>query len=585
MSASSQAWYTRYYAPYRVAFGWMTLHYIMKSACVWLSPIIMARLIDVASSQDPHRFAWAAFWAGLQFALVILNFPTALSSMRHLSALSRGLSRDLRLKVCQKIHELSYLQQESYRSGRLQSKAIHDIDTLEQFPRIFLNQILGTALSLSIILVSILIRAPKALLVFATLIPIGVFLRMHYLDKIQSSSTAYRQSFERMAMSLHNILSMNLITKAHGLENFAVKQLQPQIAGVCEKGQDFDMSSERLGASSFVSFTLIQVLFLFISVYASMRGEITVGDIVMFNAFFASISGSLMGLVNIFPAMSQMREAAHSLDELLALPIEPEDQGLSLPQIEGQLEFSDVSFQYPQADRPALSHISFVAKPGSPIAFVGPSGCGKTTILSLILGFFRPTSGRILLVGKDLTSLKLTDYRSQIGVVTQDTLLLAGSIWENVAYGLPDLTEEEIKEALRQAEALDFVLSLPEGLHTRLGDEGLKLSGGQKQRLALARALVRNPKILVLDEATSAVDIAIEERLQETLQRIMQDRTTFIVSHRAPSVIHCDTIIVLDHGQVTARGRHWELLGSSSFYRQLVGPLRSHTNSPSQGFT
>jgi ATP-binding cassette subfamily B protein len=269
--------------------------------------------------------------------------------------------------------------------------------------------------------------------------------------------------------------------------------------------------------------------------------------------------------------MSQMREAARSLDELIALPIEPENQGLAITQLEGCLEFCDVSFQYPQSDRPAIDHISFVAKPGSPLAFVGPSGCGKTTILSLILGFFRPTSGRILLDGQDLTTLKLTDYRSQIGVVTQDTLLLAGTIWENVAYGLPDVSDDEIVEALKQAEAYDFVCQLPEGLQTKIGDEGQKLSGGQKQRLALARALLRNPKILILDEATSAIDVAIEERLQDTLQRVMRGRTTFIVSHRAPSIIHCDTILVLDKGQVTARGKHWELLGSSSFYRQLAG--------------
>ncbi len=567
----THAWYLRYYAPYKVPFAWMSLHFILKSACVWLSPIFMARLIDVASSQDPHRYGWALFWAGLQLALVLLNFPTALISMQHQSRLSRGLSRDLRLRVCHKIHELSFLQQESYRSGKLQSKAIHDIETLEQFPRVFLNQILGTTLSLSIILVSIFIRAPKALLVFAILIPVGVFLRLHFLDKIQSSSHDYRQSFERMTVGLHNFLSMNIITKAHGLEAFAIEHMRPKITGVFEKGHRFDMTAEKLGAASFVSFTLIQVLFLFISVYASMQGDITVGDIVMFNAFFASISGSLMGLVNIFPMMSQMKEAARSLDELFAAPSEGEDAGQPISQVSGQLEFHDVSFQYPSTHRPALAHLSFTARPGEPIAFVGPSGCGKTTILSLILGFLKPTEGQILLDGIDLRSLKLSDYRKQIGVVTQETVLLSGSIFENIAYGLPEIQEEQVIDALRQAEAWDFVSSLPEGLSTRIGDDGLKLSGGQKQRLALARALVRNPRILILDEATSAVDVAIEERLQDTLRRVTKDRTTFIVSHRAPSIIHCDHIIVLEQGQVQAHGRHWELLGSNAFYRQLAG--------------
>lgn len=574
-ASSSNFWFLRYYRPYAGNFAKMTLHFIMKSACVWLSPIIMARLIDLASSQDPHRLAWGLFWAGLQLALVALNFPTALLSMRYLSQLARGLSRDLRLQVCRKIHQLSYLQQEKYQTGKLQSKAIHDIETLEQFPRIFLNQILSTALSLLIIIVSIVIRAPMALLVFAILIPVGVFLRLYFLEKIQSSSADYRQSFEKMSMSLHNFLSMNLITKAHGLESYAVRQLQPKISQVFSKGHHFDMESEKLGASSFVSFTLIQMIFLFISVYACMQGEITVGDIVMFNAFFASISGSLMGLVNIFPALSQMREASRSLDELIDLPLEIEDSGEPIASVEGRIEFQNVSFRYPGTDFPAIEGLSFKARPGHALAFVGPSGCGKSTIMSLILGLLRPTEGRILIDGQDLSRMNLRQYRQAVGVVTQDTVLLAGTVFENVAYGLPEASDAQVIDALQQAEAWDFVQSLPGSLQCVLGEEGVRLSGGQKQRLALARALIRQPRLLVLDEATSAVDIELEAKLQDTLRRITQERTVFIVSHRAPSIINCEQILVIDHGLVQARGRHGELLRNSHFYRQLVGELQS----------
>ncbi len=566
-------WYLRYYRPYQKSFAVMTLYFILKSACVWLSPIIMARLIDLASSQDPQRLRWVFFWAGLQVFLLALNFPTTMASMRSLSQLSRGLSQDLRLRVCEKIHTLSYLQQEKFRTGILQAKAVHDIETIEQFPRIFLNQILSTTLSLLIIIVSICIRAPLALLVFAVLIPIGVYLRLHFLERIKETSSSYRQAFELMSVSLHNFLSMNLITKAHGLEDFALRQLEPKIKGVFEKGHVFDMEGEKLGAASFISFTLVQVAFLFISVYACMKGEITVGDIVMFNAFFASISGSLMGLVNAFPNLSRMQAAALSLDELLALPVEAEDSGTSLQRIEGVLEFRNVAFRYPGSDRDAVHDLSFKCSPGHALAFVGPSGCGKSTIMSLILGLLQPTRGEILLDNVRLSQLNLRKYRRAIGVVTQDTKLLAGSIYENVAYGMADASEERVIQALQLAEAWDFVRTLPGGLHSSLGDEGIRLSGGQKQRLALARALIRDPRILLLDEATSAVDVQLEDRLQETLQKVRRDRTTFIVSHRAPSVVNCDQILVLDEGQVQARGQHEELAELSSFYRRLTGAI------------
>lgn len=569
--SEARAWYLRYYAPYKRAFGMMTLFFILKSACVWLSPIIMARLIDLASSQQADRLAWGLFWAGLQIFLVALNFPTTMLSMKSLSRLARGLSHDLRLKVCEKIHRLSYLQQERYRTGILQAKAIHDIETIEQFPRIFLNQILSTFISLLIIVVSIALRAPLALLIFAVLIPIGVYLRLHFLDKIKNTSADYRQAFERLSVSLHNFLSMNIITKAHGLEQFALGRLEPQIKGVYERGHIFDMQGEKFGAASFISFTLIQVIFLFLSVYACMQGSITVGDIVMFNAFFASISGSLMSLVNALPTLSRMQVASQSLDELLALPIEAEDRGLPLADVRGQIEFRSVAFRYPGSERDAVSDLSFKTEPGRALAFVGPSGCGKTTIMSLILGLLQPTRGQILVDGLDLSELNLRDYRRAVGLVTQDTVLLAGTIHENVAYGLEDSSQERVIEALRLAEAWDFVKALPQGLESQLGDEGIRLSGGQKQRLALARALIRRPRILVLDEATSAVDIQLEERLQGTFQHLLPGRTLFIVSHRAPSIVHCDQIIVLDQGRVQALGSHAELIETSSFYRHLSG--------------
>ncbi len=569
-----EAWYLRTYRAYARDFSWMSVFFILKSSCVWISPIIMAQLIDIASSKEPDRWSWIIALGGLQIFLVLLNYPSALKSVYYQSRLSRGVSQDLRLQACQRIYDLGFLQQERFRSGKLYAKAIRDVEMIEQFPKVFLNQILSTFLSMLIILFSILWRAPEALWVFVCAIPLAVFLRMHFLKNMQAISSDYRLSFESMSSSLHNHLSMNMITKAHGLEAYALAQLKPKINDVFRVGQRFDFAAERMGAASFVSFTLIQVLFLLLSIWLCVQGRISIGDIVMFNSFFASISGSFMSLIGTLPLLSQMRESSRSLDELLNLPIAREAQGLPFSRIHGVVEFRGVSYRYPHSSADALTNINFLVEPGQSIAIVGPSGCGKSTLLALILGFLQPERGQIIVDGLNLSSLNLRDFRQHIGVVTQELVLLSGSIFENVAYGKPTATEQEVVEALKQAEAWSFVAGLPEGIHAMLGEDGIKLSGGQRQRLALARALVRNPRILILDEATSALDVTLEDRLQKTLRQLMIGRTTFIVSHRSPTIVGCDHILILDEGQIVGSGTHEQLLQSSAFYSQFAGGER-----------
>ncbi len=565
-----EAWYWRIYRPHARSFVGMTVFFILKSSCVWLSPIIMARLIDIASSGDPDRWNWTLALCGLQIALVLVNYPTALKSVQLQSRLSRGVSLDLRLQVCQRIHDLGFLQQARFREGKLYAKAIRDVEMIEQFPKVFLNQILSTAVSLLIILVSILWRAPEALWVFVASIPLAVFLRMHFLKNMQEISSDYRLTFENMSTSLHNQISLNTITKAHGLEAYAMAQLKPRINDVYRVGQRFDFAAERMGAASFVSFTLVQVLFLMLSIWLCVKGSISVGDIVMFNSFFASISGSFMGLIGTLPLLSQMRESSRSLDELLTLPVAREEEGQPVPHTRGYIEFRQVCFRYPESVADAAHDVSFSIAPGQAIAVVGPSGCGKSTLLAMVLGFLKPQRGQILLDGLNLSSLNLREYRQHIGVVTQDIALVTGSIFENVAYGKPGATEADVIEALQKAEAWGFVSALPGGLQAMLGDEGIRLSGGQKQRLALARALIRNPRILVLDEATSALDVALEDRLQKTLRHLMVGRTTFIVSHRSPTIVGCDQILIMDEGRIVQYGTHEELLKTSAFYSQFA---------------
>jgi ABC-type multidrug transport system fused ATPase/permease subunit len=242
---------------------------------------------------------------------------------------------------------------------------------------------------------------------------------------------------------------------------------------------------------------------------------------------------------------------------------------LELRPMRGEVTFEDVSFGYTGAKRDALAHVSFTARPGERVALLGPTGSGKSTIINLLPRFYDVTGGRILVDGHDLRDLTLTSLRDQIGTVLQETFLFSVSVRENIAYGRRDATDEEVVAAAKAARAHDFIMRLPQGYDTELGERGVNLSGGQKQRLAIARALLLNPRILILDDATSSVDSETEYQIQQALETLMAGRTSFIIAQRLSTVQQADQILVLHNGQITERGTHVDLLDNEGFYREL----------------
>jgi ATP-binding cassette subfamily B protein len=235
----------------------------------------------------------------------------------------------------------------------------------------------------------------------------------------------------------------------------------------------------------------------------------------------------------------------------------------------GRFEFRGVGHTYPESDRPSVADFDLDVRPGETIALVGGSGAGKSTVLNLVIGFLRPSEGRILLDGADMETLDLRDYRSWLSVVPQESILFEGSVRENVTYGMEDVPEETVRAALRDANALEFIDRMPHGLDTVVGERGARLSGGQKQRLAIARALIRDPRVLILDEATSALDSRSEALVQQALTRLVRGRTVFVVAHRLSTVRNADRIVVLDDGRIAEIGSHTELLRSGGAYAGL----------------
>jgi ATP-binding cassette subfamily B protein len=305
---------------------------------------------------------------------------------------------------------------------------------------------------------------------------------------------------------------------------------------------------------------------------AVVAGRFTVGQVLAFVNYLAAITHPVVMLGNIAALFSSASASATRMLEVLdTQPLVPDRPGaLELTACEGRVAFEDVCFSYNHdCSEPVLDHVSWAAEPGQNVAILGATGSGKTSLVALIPRFYDASRGRVTLDGHDVRDLTLSSLRRHIGVAMQETVLFYGSIRYNIAYGRPDATDEEVFACARAAEAHDFILALPQGYDTVVGERGASLSGGQKQRIAIARALLVRPKILILDDSTSAVDVQTETRIRAELARVAANATTFIIAQRISTVLHADQILVLERGQVVARGRHEELLATSDVYREI----------------
>jgi len=346
------------------------------------------------------------------------------------------------------------------------------------------------------------------------------------------------------------------------------------------------------GVSSFSSlvFGLVGVLMMVVGGRAILEGSMTLGDFVMYIFFTGMVAAPVVQITSIGTQISEAFAGLDRIRELMKEAQEDEDQERAdpLPGVHGDITFEHVWFEY-EPDTPVLKDVSFHAPAGSTTALVGSSGSGKSTLISLVTAFNRPQSGRVLVDGRDLATVRLRDYRSQLGVVLQDNFLFDGTVAENIAYGRPHATREDVEWAAKIAHVDDFVRSFEKGYDTVIGERGVKLSGGQRQRVAIARAILADPKILILDEATSSLDSESEGMIQEALARLRTGRTSFVIAHRLSTIQSADQILVIEEGEIVEHGRHEELLARDGRYRELYDKqYKMETNrfiNPGEDFT
>lgn len=537
-----------------------SLFFLIKHSPVWIIPVVTANIINIAS--QPAKHSITELWVNLGIAalVIIQNIPTHMLHVKFFSRAIRYVEAGLRGTLVRKLQQLSISFHKDFKSGKLQSKILRDVEAIEFLLRQFYTTLLPVVFNVIVALVVTVNKSLAVTLFFLMTLPVSVLLIIFFRTKIGRTNNEFRREIEEMSTKVSEMVEMIPVTKAHGLEDYAIAQVDNQLERVQDRGYRLDIITAYFGASSWVVFQMFQVLCLAFTGFLAYRGRISIGDVVLYQGYFTSILSQISNTINIYPNLSKGIESIKSLGEiLLADDIEDNRGKIQLKEVKGAFSFKDVEFSYRLSDGPVLHNFNLEVQAGECIALVGESGVGKTTVLNFITAFHKPTEGKILLDGIDLADIDLHHYRQYIAVVPQNTILFAGSIRDNITYGLPSISDRKLWEIIESANLKEFIEQLPGGLDTIIGEQDGKLSGGQRQRIAIARALIRDPKIIVFDEATSALDNRSELQVQAAIKQLIQGKTTFIVAHRLSTIRNANRIAVIKNGTCVELGTFEEL--------------------------
>jgi len=547
-----------------------TLFFIIKGAPIWVVPLVTAKIIDIAT--EPSKHSLTEFWIYILVVSLALiqNIPFHILYVKYMSRAIRYVEAGLRSALVRKLQQLSISFQKELKSGKLQSKVIRDVEAVEFLSRQIMITLLPAIITATITTVITISTSIIVALFFLVTIPITLILVRLFRKTISKNNNDFRKEIEEMSSKVSEMVEMIPITRAHALEGVEIKKIDDQLERVKVSGYQLDIVNAIFGSASWVTFQLFQILCLAFTSFLAYHGKMSIGDVVMYQGFFNIILGQVSGILNVYPNIAKGFESINSISEILiAKEVEDNKGKKKIKEVAGKFSFRDVNFSYNSTDKLVLENFNLEVKAGESIAFVGESGVGKSTILNLIIGFNKPTKGKILVDNIDMTKMDLRSYREFLAVVPQNNILFSGSIKDNITYGIPEISEEKISEIVELANLKEFIDKLPDGIETKVGEHGSKLSGGQRQRIAIARALIRNPQVIVFDEATSALDNISEYYVQQAMQQLVKGRTTFIVAHRLSTIRDADRIVVMKDGTCAEVGTFDELMEKKGEFYKL----------------
>ena len=509
--------------------------------------------------------------AGLLVIAMVKGVFTFLQNFMSEKA-SQNMAYDLRNEIFNKITEMSFSFYDKQQTGQLMTRVTSDVDTLRQFIGQGFLQLVGAVITLIVVAIVLFTTNWQLALVEVLSIPIIFVLLAYFIQRVRPLFMAAQMKLGALNTVLQENLAGIRVVRSFAREPHEVQRY----TNINQELSDVNIDVTRKFSVNFPAIFMVvnvtTLLVILIGGFQVIGSALKVGELVAFNSYLAVLIQPIFAFGFLSSFVSRAAVSAERVFEVLDAKsdVTEKPDAKMLPAVQGHVEFKNVTFKFAGDERPVLSGINLVAEPGQTIAIMGKTGSGKSSIINLIPRFYDANTGQILIDNHDVKDVTLDSLRGAIGIVLQDNILFSGSIRDNIAYGKPEATLDDVMTAAKAAQADAFITEMPDGYNTLVGERGVGLSGGQKQRVAIARALLIDPRILILDDSTSAVDAETEYQIQQALDKLMKGRTTFVIAQRISTVRDADKIVLLDNGRVMAQGTHEDLLATSPLYGEII---------------
>ncbi|WP_026562276.1 ABC transporter ATP-binding protein [Bacillus sp. J37] len=567
--------YMAFVKPYRLQIVGTIIIGVIKFSIPLLMPLLIRHVVDNiigGTGTDAEKTKELLTIMGIMFVLfVVIRPPVEYYRQYFAQWTASKILYDIRDQLFTHLQKLSLRYYANTRAGEIISRVINDVEQTKNF---VITGLMNVWLDIVTIIIAVAIMMTmdvKLTLVSIILFPFYGLSVKYFYGKLRHLTRVRSQALAEVQGHLHERVQGMPVIRSFATEEFEQGQFAKENSNFLGKALDHTSWNAKTFAIVNTLTDIAPLIVISFAGYQVIHGDLTIGTMVAFIAYIEQLYNPLRRLINSSTTLTQAFASMDRVFEFIDVPYEVVDKpnAKKADQVKGEVEFKHISFRYHEKEPLIIENLSLRVNKGETVALVGMSGGGKSTLVSLLPRFYDVTEGQILLDNRDIRDYEAQSLREQIGMVLQDTFLFSNTVRENILIGKPDATEEEVVQAAKVANAHEFILKLPNGYETKVGERGVKLSGGQKQRVSIARVFLKNPPILILDEATSALDLESEHLIQEALEKLAKERTTFIVAHRLSTITHADKIVLIEDGKIVEQGTHQDLMQKEGHYYNL----------------